>query len=332
MPDEAPTEPPGPPSSPAASPVRTPPQLRASIYCEESLPPEFCDLAAQVERIVDAPLWLLIQNQPRDNSYGEISGKVYKGFQTEIGLHAPGDSLAVLLESPGGSPVSAFRIARLFQRRVKRFAVVVPQFAKSAATLLALGANQLVLGRDAELGPLDLQVFDLREERYESALNAVQSLERLGAHALSTVDQTMQLLMRRLPKTSDVLLPLALEYVATLLKPLFEKVDTIDYSRKSRDLKMAEEYAARLMRKQYGFARGRAIARKLVENYPAHGFVIDREEAMADDAPEDGLENAFGLGLKAVAAEPDLQKLFDRMLPFLDSITAIGRIEEASNA
>jgi hypothetical protein len=295
------------------------------------LPPAFCDIVAKIGAILDAPVWLLIQNEPREANYADISGKVYKGFQAEVGHYPLGDSVAFLLESPGGFPVMAFRIARLFQRRVKRFVVVVPQFAKSAATLLALGANQLILGREAELGPLDLQVFDPREERMDSALNAVQSLERLGAHALSAVDQTMQLLTRRLPKTSDVLLPFALEYVATLLRPLFDKVDTIDYSRKSRDLKMAEEYAARLMRKEYGFARGRDVARKLVEKYPAHGFVIDREEVTADDPSSESPENAFGLGLKAVDAPPNLQTLFDEMLPFLDSITAIGRIEEMSN-
>lgn len=63
-------------------------------------------------------------------------------------------------------------------------------------------------------------------------------------YGLTAVDQTMQLLLRRLQKRTDVLLPHALNYVAALLKPLFEKVDTVDYARKSRDLKMTEEYAA----------------------------------------------------------------------------------------
>jgi hypothetical protein len=306
---------------------------RSSIYSEGPLPAEFCDLVGQLETAINAPVWLFVQNSKENvfNPYAEISHQIYKGFQNTIGQFLTGDSVAVLLESPGGIPAHAFRIARLFQRRLRRFIVLVPQYAKSAATLLALGANQLILGRDAELGPLDLQIFNTREERYESALNAVQALERLGAHSLAAVDQTMQLLMRRLPKTSEVLLPFALDYVAKLLKPLFEKVDTVDYSRKSRDLKMAEEYAARLMRKEYGFAKGRSVARKLVENYPAHGFVIDTEEAMATDEADENPENSFGLGLKAIVAAPNVQEIFDRMLPVLDSITAIGRIVEVTN-
>jgi hypothetical protein len=202
---------------------------------------------------------------------------------------------------------------------------VVPQYAKSAATLLALGADELILGRDAELGPLDLQVFDLREERYDSALNTVQSLERLSAYSLTVVDQTMQLLLRRLPKRSDVLLPHALRYATSLMKPLLEKVDTVDYSRKSRDLKVAEEYAARLMRRAYGFEKGREIARKLVENYPAHGFVVDTEEALTNSTTPDG-QDEFGLNLNASVAAPELQAALDRMMPHLDKVTAMGRV------
>ena len=138
----------------------------------------------------------------------------------------------------------------------------------------------------------------------------------------------MQLLIRRIPKRTDVLLPFALNYVAALLKPLLEKVDTTDYARKSRDLKVAEEYAARLMRNTYGFAKSKNIARRLVQNYPAHGFVIDRIEVMAQDSQDDS-ENAFGLGLRAKPAAQNVQAIMDAMIPFLDSVCAIGRIEEA---
>jgi hypothetical protein len=279
------------------------------------------------------PVWLLVQNSDELPYWEEIGRSVYKGFQAAVRHSDLGQSVALLVESPGGEPDEAFRLARLFQRRVERFVVAVPQYAKSAATLLALGAHELILGREAELGPLDIQLFETRREEFDSALNTVQSLERLSAHALSAVDQTMQLLLRRLPHTSEVLLPFALDYVAKLLRPLLEKVDTVEYSRKSRDLKTAEEYAARLMRSRYGFERGREIARKLIEDYPSHGFVVDRDEAVAHDSLEDdeNPDDEFGLGLEVVPAARNLQRLFDEMIPYLDEITAIGRLEEVDN-
>lgn len=259
-----------------------------------------------------------------------LTMNVYKGFQAQAGDIPDGGRAVLVIESPGGVPDAAYRIARLFQRRVPRLTVLVPQYAKSAATLMALGADELILGRDAELGPLDLQVFDMREERYDSALNTVQSLERLSAYSLTVVDQTMQLLLRRLLRKSDVLLPQALNYVAALMKPLLEKVDTVDYSRKSRDLKVTEEYAARLMRRAYGFQRGKEIARSLVENYPAHGFVIDTDEALSHSTATDDPETDFGLHLRAKRANADLQAIFDQMVPHLDTITVVGRIVEAN--
>jgi hypothetical protein len=271
------------------------------------------------------PLWVLVQNHSIADAHEEISPIVYKGFQSHIRQVS---DAAILIESPGGSPESAFRIARLFQRRTQRLTVLVPQYAKSAATLLALSANTLVLGRDAELGPLDLQVYDVREETIESALNSVQALERLGAYALTAVDQAMTLFTRRLRKRSDILLPMALKYVTDLLRPLLEKVDTTDYARKSRDLKMAEEYAARLMRKLYGFSKSKEIARQLVQNYPDHGFVIDRDEVMAIDILDDG-EGGFGLGIRAEVAPPRMQALFDEMVPWLDSLNVVGEVLRA---
>jgi hypothetical protein len=302
--------------------------MRATIYQDEPLPDEFCQLIRSVEGLLGVPVWLLVQNTPRDEAYSQISMSVYKGFQSQASEIPDGGRAALLIESPGGLPDFAYRIARLFQRRAARFTVVVPQYAKSAATLLALGADDLILGRDAELGPLDLQIFDPREERYDSALNTVQSLERLSAYSLPVVDQLMLLLMRRLAKRSDVLLPQALNYVASLMKPLLDKVDTVDYSRKSRDLKVTEEYAARLMRRAYGFAKGKEIARSLVENYPAHGFVIDTDEALSHSGPNapDDQEAEFGLHLRARRAASDLQTIFDMMVPHLDRITAVGRI------
>jgi len=47
----------------------------------------------------------------------------------------------------------------------------VPRYAKSAATLLALGADRILLGKFAEIGPLDAQFDDPEREYRLSALD-----------------------------------------------------------------------------------------------------------------------------------------------------------------
>lgn len=166
----------------------------------------------------------------------------------------------------------------MIQRASGGFVAVVPRIAKSAATLLVTGADGLLMGCDAELGPLDAQIMDRDTEDYGSALNEVQALERLNVVALDQIDQTMFLLLARTGKKTDVLLPRVLDFVASMMRPLVEKIDTVHYTQRSRVLKVGEDYAVRLLQKRVGDDAPK-IARDLVNNYPEHGFIIDRDEA-----------------------------------------------------
>ncbi|MBA9002260.1 SDH family Clp fold serine proteinase [Thermomonospora cellulosilytica] len=71
----------------------------------------------------------------------------------------PDQDLHLLLCSPGGDGEVAVRLARLAQASCRRFCVVIPDIAKSAATILALGAHEIVMGPSSDLGPIDPQIF-----------------------------------------------------------------------------------------------------------------------------------------------------------------------------
>jgi len=82
-------------------------------------------------------------------------------------------ALDVIVSSPGGDVEAAYLVARELRRRVQTLTVYIPFRTKSAATLIALAADELVLGSLGELGPLDAQYeekqahdFPLRS-RYE---------------------------------------------------------------------------------------------------------------------------------------------------------------------
>lgn len=291
-------------------------EYQASIHqCDpEPLPGGFVAAIQNLEALLAMPVWFIIQNG--ECEYANISFKVYKGFQTHRLDFKQGKPVALILDSPGGDPDMAYRIARLFQRRSSDFVVLVPQYAKSAATLIALGANHLLLGRDAELGPLDIQIPDRDREETVSALETVQSLERLSAFSLRTIDQVMHLLSRRSAKRTDVLMPMVMDYAAKFVKPLLDKIDTVDYTQKSRQLKLAEEYAVRLMRENYPEDEAKEIVNKMVENYPTHGFVIDKAEA-------DGT-----LGLRISETPDEIEAVMQDLIPFLDKLNVAGRLKE----
>lgn len=65
--------------------------------------------------------------------------------------------LHVLLASPGGDGETAIRMVRSLQARCSELTILVPDQAKSAGTLLCLGADKILMGPAGDLGPVDTQ-------------------------------------------------------------------------------------------------------------------------------------------------------------------------------
>ena len=68
------------------------------------------------------------------------------------------NELDLLIGSNGGDGTVAWRLVSLIRERVDSFAVLVPQAAFSAATLIALGADEIVMHPYGNLGPTDPQI------------------------------------------------------------------------------------------------------------------------------------------------------------------------------
>lgn len=80
-------------------------------------------------------------------------------FQELLGDCDPDKGLDVLLASPGGNGEMALRMVQSMQNLCKEVRVIVPDMAKSAATILCLGADNIVMGPAGDLGPIDPQMI-----------------------------------------------------------------------------------------------------------------------------------------------------------------------------
>lgn len=67
----------------------------------------------------------------------------------------------LFIHSNGGSGTVPWRIATLIRQYTQKFAVVVPHHAFSAATLIALGADEIVMHKMGCLGPIDPSVANI---------------------------------------------------------------------------------------------------------------------------------------------------------------------------
>lgn len=69
-----------------------------------------------------------------------------------------GQALDLILESPGGSGEAAEDIIRILRSRYDDLAVIVPGWAKSAATIMTMAGNEILMGTSSALGPIDAQI------------------------------------------------------------------------------------------------------------------------------------------------------------------------------
>lgn len=195
------------------------------------------------------------------------------------------DAIDFLLHSGGGDINAAYQIAEMLRSRSKAFRVIVPYYAKSAATLFTLAADEITMGELAELGPLDAQVPESHRGswKYSSALNPFKSLAQLENFASTTFDRCLKLLANKADTlTLDDRIVRATEYAAAITRPLFSNLDIEKLGTHARSLAVGRAYGDRLLRRYTKLKSDQkareAVLKKLVYDYPSHGYIIDLKE------------------------------------------------------
>lgn len=162
--------------------------------------------------------------------------------------------VVLFILSTGGAGEPAYQISKLCKSfAAQKFTVVVPRFAKSAATLIAIGADEIHMGPLGQLGPIDPQIGGL------PALGVSQALK-----TIASVAETY-------PKSAEMFA----RYLRLALT-----VEQIGYC--DRIAESAMQYAERLLStKPHLEKKAPQIAKELVHTYKDHNFVIDLTEAQA---------------------------------------------------
>jgi len=90
-------------------------------------------------------------------------GGIQIDVSDKMGFYEVTHSLAakpidLLLHSPGGFPEAAESIVESLRAKFPHVRIIVPSYAKSAATMMAMSADEILMDDDAELGPIDPQM------------------------------------------------------------------------------------------------------------------------------------------------------------------------------
>lgn len=122
------------------------------------------------------------------------SGKAYSPAHLQIdssdkiGFHdmlesLEGPNLDIILHSPGGFPEATETIVEEIRRKFNHVRFIIPAYAKSAATMMVMAGDEILLDEDAELGPIDPQMLtasgvvpaEAIKEQFKKASDEIQA-------------------------------------------------------------------------------------------------------------------------------------------------------------
>jgi len=245
---------------------------------------------------------IFFQTGLEHDGHGEMQYPVFQHIQNlldeNIDSLPEATEIDVWIESGGGDANIAYKLFLDLRHRCRWLRGVVPDYAKSAATLFLLGTDEFFMAPSAELGPLDAQIgHPDREDRTISALDVAKALGFLADFAANFIVRGGKRIhsSTNLPRT-DVLREVS-RFTANFLRPIAGKIDPSLWYRAAKQLDIAHRYARSMLalrRPKPGAAvapedeqgdRGeqreaeRRLVERLVEDYPSHDAIISREEA-----------------------------------------------------
>ncbi len=234
---------------------------------------------------------LVLFQQPQAAESSIIDRELVERVQQELDrvVTTPPDQteIDVWVDSFGGDAHAAYKLVLELRSRCAVLRGVVPDRAKSAATLMILGMDKIYMAASAELGPLDAQIeHPGRDNMRISALDVADSLAFMGQTAFEIMFAGGALIVFQLGLPRIDVLNSSLQFASQLVAPAVAKLDPHLIHQAKNLLRVTEQYAVSLLTERRGQSQEATnlnamseMVRKLVKEYPAHGYVISRGEA-----------------------------------------------------
>lgn len=184
------------------------------------------------------------------------------------------ETLALFLYTPGGDTIAGWGLVNLVRQYCHELKVLVPFRALSCGTLVALGANEILMGRHGFLSPIDPSV----SSPFNPPAPGGDQPGRVSLLPVSVEDMLgfLELASKETGLKSD-------ESMAMVLNTLATKVHPLALGAVYRAREQSSSMAKRLIM-SHSEDEGRAdrIVSKLTRDLPTHSYLIGREEALSE--------------------------------------------------
>ncbi|MHA1853175.1 MAG: SDH family Clp fold serine proteinase [Candidatus Heimdallarchaeaceae archaeon] len=216
----------------------------------------------------------------------QISDDVLPLFKEILDDIRRSERIDLFLYSRGGATEVPWKVVSLIREYCDHFGVLIPFRAHSAATMIALGADEIVCGPAAELGPIDpslTTLFNPKDPRGNPIPISVEAVRAFLDFASEYESQKQP--QKAFELLSNVANPLAIGEVY----------------RQHNYIRMVAMKLLKLNKNPPDDATCENIIKKLVEETYFHGHAIKKEEAKE-------------IGLNVIDADPELEKAMWELL------------------
>ncbi len=181
------------------------------------------------------------------------------------------EAVDLFLYSTGGLTDVPWRMVTMIREYAKRFSVIVPYKAMSAATMIAIGADEIVMGPKGELGPIDPQLGIQRGREGETPVQDQVAVEDIMSY--------LRLIRERVGLSDQAAL-------AAPFAALAQRVDPVILGQINRAHSHIRDVARKLLTSRAEGERLEeqtiaSVIEMLAEKTYQHGHAIGRREAEA---------------------------------------------------
>ncbi len=215
----------------------------------------------------------------------QIAGDAVRVIRRHLDHIGISERIGLFLYSRGGEMVAPIQIVRLIREHCKVFSVFIPYRAHSAATSIALGADEIVMGKSGELSPVDPTT--VHPFNPDDPNNPHQKIP------ISVEDVTSYFLLAK--EKAEI----RNEQMVAVFNELTNKINPLALGNIYRAYRMARSLTEKLLGLHMDIhkekSRIEAIVQNLTEKLCIHGYLISRTEAEKEIGlniikPDDRLE------------------------------------------
>ena len=214
------------------------------------------------------------------------------------------DKISLIIYTCGGDTLAAWNIINLFREFCNELEVIVPNKCRSSGTLMALGANSIVMTKQATLGPIDPSIT-----RSMSPIIPNSTPPQRLPISVESVKGYFSLLKEEFGASSDAALSAAYTKLAEYIHPLVLG----DVYRTQKQIQMLAEKLLRMHNVEDQTIKH--IVSFLCSDSGSHDYTINRTEArnlgLSVETPTQETYNELKAWFMDVVNELELRNAYD---------------------